>query len=253
MSLIRRIFGLGGGERVVDTAEENGDMISVVETPEGRSLKLNNVVYSRLRNGSVYTGAYWDYFTPLPLLYRKCKILMIGLGGGTIPLLMERLFGKRVSIDAVEISETMVKMSKSFARKALSNTRIIIGDGADYLRDKKEEYDVLILDAYEGDHIPDVFFGDKFVDDASGALNPDGILAINYALNLSAVVHLEGYKKNLRRRFKVYTINNPLTAGNMIILGSKKLDKEQISKKLNARPKAFPENKEVFLGYKDMS
>ena len=44
-------------------------------------------------------GKDWDYFTPLPLLYDKPNILMIGLGGGTIVYQINKLYSRKISMD----------------------------------------------------------------------------------------------------------------------------------------------------------
>lgn len=253
LELFRALFKRKSSEKVIYSTKEGDDTISVVENGGERSVKLNNITYSRLNKKSVYTNSYWDYFTPLPALYKKPKVLMIGLGGGTIAFQLRKIFGDKVSIDIIELNPKMVEASKYFLPKKLKRVKIIVEDGAKYIKTKPDYYDIIILDAYEGNHIPAVFLAEEFIVDAHKSLKKDGIFAVNYALNLSALVYLEHYLKDLRRLFNVYTINNPFTSGNMLILGSKDLNRDEILKRIKENFKENDENKAVIIGYREMT
>ncbi len=252
LSAIKKLLGFGGASKVLKEIKSGNDTLSVVDNGDEISLKLNNVVYSRLKKGKVYTGSYWDYFSPLPVLYKKPNILMIGLGGGTIAYQLTKLY-RNVNLDIVEISKPMIELSDYFLPKKLKNVRIIQEDGLKYIKKKLNAYDLLILDAYDGDHIPEDFLNDEFVADAYKTLRKEGILAINYALNLSALVYLENYLNKLRKLFKVYTINNPFTSGNMIIIGSKEMNRDDILRLVRLGYKENKDNKSVMLGYREMA
>lgn len=253
IEFIKKLFGSNKNEEVIKTIKDGDDTLSVVDTGDEITLKLNNVVYSRLNKKSIYTNSYWDYFSPLPALYKKSKVLMIGLGGGTVAYQLSKIFKTKVSIDIIEINKAMVELSTDFLPQKIKNCRIMVEDGSKYVKRVQNAYDVLILDAYEGDHIPEVFFTEEFINDASKTLKKDGVMAINYALNLSALVYLEHYLKNLRKVFKVYTINNPFTSGNMIILCSKEMNRDQILEKIGKNFKENNENKAVMIGYREMT
>jgi spermidine synthase len=251
MNILKRLFAKED-EKTIKTIKNEDDTLSVAENNEEITLKINNIVYSRLNKKSLYTGSYWDYFAPLPMLYPHPKIAMIGLGGGTILYQLTHLY-KKINIDAIEINTSMVELSKFFLREKLKNVNIITEDGSKYIKRIKDGYDILILDAYERDHIPDVFLKEKFIEDAFNALKDDGVMAINYALNLSALVYLDRYTAKLKKLFNVYTINNPFTSGNMIILCSKKFDRDQLLQKISANFKETGESRSVMIGYRDMS
>jgi spermidine synthase len=253
IEILNRLFRSFRHEEEIYSVKDNDDTISVIDYGEERALKLNNVVYSRLNKKSIYTGSYWDYFTPLPALFNNPRILMIGLGGGTVAFQLKKIFGKKVTIDIVEISRKMVEAAKYFLPVKLDKVSIIVDDGVKYIKTRHDFYDIIILDAYEGDHIPQPFFEDEFISAAHSALKSEGVLAINYALNLSALVYLEHYLKSLRRYFKTYTINNPFTSGNMIILCSKSMEKKDILEKIKKKVKQTKDNKPVLVGYNDMS
>ncbi len=251
MNILKKLFAKED-EKIIRTIKNEDDTLSVAENNEEITLKINNIVYSRLNKKSVYTGSYWDYFTPLPSLYKNPKVMMIGLGGGTIPYQLTRLY-KKISIDVVEINKNIAELSKVFLKTKLKNVNVIINDGSKYVKRETNAYDILILDAYDGDHIPEIFLHNEFIKDAFNSLKKNGIMAINYALNLSALVYLERYTSKLKKFFKVYTINNPFTSGNMIILCSKEYDKDHILHDIKNCFKETKDNKAVVIGYRDMN
>ena len=252
MSLLKRIFLGRPDEKVLRRITRKGVTLSITENEDEKILKYNNIIYSRVNKKSVYTNSYWDYFAPLPLLYSSPKMLMIGLGGGTVIVQLNQLFGGEVSLKVVELDKDMIKISKDFLPKGLKNTTINQGDGAKFIKGKNGAYDIIALDAYTGDRIPQVFLQDEFIRDAYEALGDEGVMGINYALNLNALIHMERYLSALRKLFKVYTINNPLSSGNMIILCSKKLDKEQMLEKLNKRINKIKPTYAMMRGYLEM-
>lgn len=252
INFLKRLFKKFSGEEVIKTATDGENTITISDNGKELTLRLNNVVYSRLKKRSLYTNSYWDYFAPLPSLYKNPKILMIGLGGGTIAYQFTRLY-KNLNMDVVEISKPMAEISKYFLPKKLNGVRVMIEDGSRYVKRKKSCYDIVILDAYEGDHIPDAFLNEEFIADVCSVLDENGILAINYALNLNALVSLEHYLNKIRKFFKVYTINNPFTSGNMLILCSKYMNRDQILQRLSTRFKENRDNAAVLKGYKEMT
>ncbi len=252
MNIFDKIFRKNKQEEVA-YAYDGKDKLSIVKTGANKELRFNNIVYSKLSEDSVYTGSYWDYFTPLPALYEEPKILMIGLGGGTIAIQFLKLFpNKNLHIDAIEISEKMIKLAKDFGLRENKKVDVINADGLEYVKKRKNVYDIIILDAYTADRIPAPFIQDEFINDCAAALTNDGILAINYALGFTAIVYLEPYLSRLRKLFKVYKITPPMS-GNMIIICSKSLDKESIKNKLLSKVKNTGDNSHVINEYASLN
>jgi len=223
----------------------------VAERKNDRILMSDNIIYSRLMNDSIYTRSYWDYFLPLPSLFGKPRILLIGLGGGTIPFQLGKIYGTSRNVDAVEIDENMIKASKSFLKESI-DANIIVGDGASYIKGKKGEYDVIIMDSFKKDNIPEQFISDEFVQNAHSALSKDGILAINYTFSIVGLAREALYRRRLKRLFNLYAIDLSPTLRNQIFIASKSMLKEEINKRIGH---SFPKSKEnefIAEGYKRM-
>jgi len=248
MNVINKIIERIKGEKIIKTEKDDKKILTLTKGPDGLSVKFNGITYSRRNENKLFTGSYWDYFTPLPLLYQKSNILMIGLGGGTIVYQINRLYGKKVQMDVVEIDEKMIELAEDFIPEDIKKVNLFLEDGIKFLNKNKKKYELVFLDAYDGDKIPDEFLDEKI----NNALTEEGVLAINYAMSFKAIVFLQNYINKLKKYFKVYLVNNPLGSGNTIILCSKKMDKKEILEKVN-QMKLKEDNANVLKGYNNMS
>ena len=108
--------------------------------------------------------------------------LMVGLGGGTISNVLTELYPK-LTIDLVEIDEAVVRVARDyFDFRESTNTDVFIQDGRVFTRRAKiqgKKYDLIILDAYTGDYIPEHLMTQEFLQDVHDLLTPDGIVVAN--------------------------------------------------------------------------
>jgi spermidine synthase len=130
------------------------------------------------------TGFYYDYTAPLPLLFpedRELRILMIGLGGGTIPRNYAALYENRpYTIDVVEIDSVVADVSRRFFHLPEERLRIHNTDGRMFLRATDEDYDLVILDAFTNQYyIPWHLTTKEFFQLLASHLASDGVVAFN--------------------------------------------------------------------------
>lgn len=126
--------------------------------------------YSRLMMAGLYVQ-------PQP-----CRILMIGLGGGVVPGVLQQLLPD-AQIDAVEIDPAVVRVAGShFNFRAGPHTRVYEEDGRVFIKRQLGagvKYDLVLLDAYDGEYIPEHLLTVEFLREVSGLLNPDGAVVAN--------------------------------------------------------------------------
>lgn len=233
------------------SAKIDGKDVLVVDKRNKRELVYDHVIHSRLYNNSIYTRQYWDYFIPLPSIFNNPRVLIIGLGGGTMPFQIQKIYGKKARIDVVELKREMIGLSKAFLPEKLE-ARIILEDGYDYISKKKGAYDIIISDPYVGETIPDDFFGADYIQGCYDALSDDGILAINYALTLKDISKKPGLVKRLGKLFKVYTLNYPYSSGNIILICSKKAEAKEIFRRIDKNLPKDAENQFLIRAYSSM-
>lgn len=114
------------------------------------------------------------------------KILILGLGGGSIPLMFYYLC-KNVRIDVVEIDPDMPGIAKTFFNFFDSpRIRLFIEDAGDYIQRISESYDIIVLDTYLGKHIPGSLQTQLFCSTVKKRLSRNGIFVSNLMTSDSA-------------------------------------------------------------------
>jgi spermidine synthase len=111
------------------------------------------------------------------------QILVIGLGGGTLPRALARVL-PLAHIDVVEIDPAVVRVASQYFGFQLSpQLTVSTEDGRAYvrrlLREGTRRYDLIMLDAYEREYIPEHLLTREFLRQVSGLLRPGGIVAAN--------------------------------------------------------------------------
>src|SRR5436190_1634397 len=115
------------------------------------------------------------YLNPAPR-----RILILGLGGGTLPTALQRLF-PAAAIDAVEIDPAVVRVAhKFFAFEPGPDTRVFEEDGRVFARRmqrKGVQYDLIVLDAFDHEYIPEHMLTREFLLEVKSLLADRGVLA----------------------------------------------------------------------------
>jgi predicted membrane-bound spermidine synthase len=82
------------------------------------------------------------------------KILMLGLGGGSISAYLGR-FIPDASVTTVEVDPGVIAAAKAyFGLRETQRVRFRAGDGRVFLNRNSERYDLILLDAYRGGYVP---------------------------------------------------------------------------------------------------
>jgi spermidine synthase len=110
------------------------------------------------------------------------SILIIGLGGGTIPQTLAR-FAPNARIEVVEIDPAVIRVAKQYFRFAeSSNVRAIPMDGRVYVKQSlraQRKYDMVMLDAFDHEYIPEHLLTKEFIREVQKLLAPNGVLVAN--------------------------------------------------------------------------
>lgn len=112
------------------------------------------------------------------------SILVLGLGGGVIPRELRYYYPEAV-IDVVEIDEAILPLAKQyFAFAEDEKMKVFIDDGRMFIKKQLRgphppQYDLIILDAFNGDYIPFHLMTREFLEEVRRALSPRGVVAAN--------------------------------------------------------------------------
>lgn len=110
------------------------------------------------------------------------RILIIGLGGGTLSRALHRSL-PAARIDNVDIDPAVVKVAERyFGFEPSAEQRVFVEDGRKFVEDalrEQRQYDLIMLDAFGVDYIPQHLMSREFLQMVHDILAPDGVLAAN--------------------------------------------------------------------------
>ena len=138
-------------------------------------LNLNDPNLLVFNCSKMLMGAF--YLKPTPN-----KVLVIGLGGGSLPSAIQRIL-HNTDIDIVEIDPAVVRVAKKYFKfEPTPRVHITEEDGRVFVKKaikKKKKYDMIILDAFDGNYIPRHMLTRQFLTEVKMILAPDGVVAAN--------------------------------------------------------------------------
>jgi len=109
-------------------------------------------------------------------------ILIVGLGGGTLPSALRKLFPAS-QIDVVEIDPAVAEVAQRFFYfSSTGNTKVFEEDGRVFVKralKQKAKYDLVMLDAFDHEYIPEHMLTKEFLLEVRGLLTEKGVLAAN--------------------------------------------------------------------------
>lgn len=107
------------------------------------------------------------------------RMLMIGLGGGSISTYLGRHMPD-VVIDTVEIDPGVIAAAKTyFGIRENPKVRYLSSDGRVFLNRNKKPYDLILVDAFHGGYVPFHLLTKEFYTLLKQRLTPDGAAAFN--------------------------------------------------------------------------
>lgn len=108
------------------------------------------------------------------------KILMLGLGGATVPKALNILVPK-AELDIVEINPAIPPIvAKYFGFQESDKNHIFVEDGFEFVKNSPADvYDIVFLDAFTPDYIPPSFLTNEFMQNVKKILAKDGIVMMN--------------------------------------------------------------------------
>ena len=137
-----------------------------LENPEKLAFR-----YTKMLMGALY------------LIPNPQRVLVIGLGGGTLANTLSSLYPD-LEIHAVEIDGAVIKVAKKYFRfRTTDKIKAFEEDGRLFvkrvLRKKDPGYDLIILDAFDQEYIPEHLLTKEFLEELKLILLPGGVLAAN--------------------------------------------------------------------------
>lgn len=204
--------------------------VRVLDEQGARVLKFNAAEESRMSLANPLQGhfEYTEYFhTPWVWNRDIHRVLMIGLGGGSIQRAYLHYYTNVVS-ETVEIDPIVVQVARKYFKVAESpRLRIRNQDGRVFLQRSVEAYDVIIMDAYTtsryGSSIPPHLATVEFFTLASSHLTTNGVLAYNVISRShgSGPDILGAFYRTMKRVFPQVYLFQAQTSLNIVLVATK--------------------------------
>jgi spermidine synthase len=107
------------------------------------------------------------------------RILVLGLGGGTLPFLFHKIF-QNAQVDVVEIDPEVLAVASEFCGFVENERlRVYVEDARDFIERHEGCYDVIVLDCFGAESIPQHLLTTEFLKEVHKSLAPGGIAVAN--------------------------------------------------------------------------
>ncbi len=106
------------------------------------------------------------------------SILMIGLGGGSLPKYCHRHLPS-TGLTVVEINPHVIALRETFHVPDDERLRVVCADGAAFVAHSEPLWPVLLVDGFTYEGQAEQLCTQRFYDDCRAALSPDGVLVVN--------------------------------------------------------------------------
>lgn len=126
--------------------------------------------YTRMVMGALY------------LLPEPRRVLVIGLGGGSVPMALRAIL-PQAQIDSVELDPAVVRVAERFfGYRPDARSRAIAGDGRVFVKRAGRQgrrYDLVILDAFDHLYVPEHMITREYLLEVRALLDEGGVIAAN--------------------------------------------------------------------------
>ncbi|HZU77611.1 MAG TPA: fused MFS/spermidine synthase [Dehalococcoidia bacterium] len=169
---------------------------------DGRAaLLIGGVVQSvLLEDGDAKPDGYWPWLLPERAPRR---VLLLGLGGGTVVRLLQRRFPEqRIEVVSVEDDPAVLRLAHTWLADVMERLTILqaeAGAALKQLRARGERFDLVIVDLFQAGAVPPFVCRRRFLERVAAVIAAEGLLSINLNRGRGRSVQLRG----LARRFTV--------------------------------------------------
>lgn len=160
---------------------------------ESAPSEINPHLYVSLRRGRYQLStanaiySYADLYDNFTLTFKQLKmpadgkeVLILGFGLGSIPYMLEKKFDKKYNYTAVEIDENVLYLANKYVLPELtSSITTMPTDAFAYVHYCHDRYDLICMDVFLDDIVPDNFETEHYLAQLASLLNPNGILLFN--------------------------------------------------------------------------
>jgi spermidine synthase len=135
---------------------------------------------------------------------------MLGLGAGIVPM---RLARGGVAVDVVDIDPVSFAIAQRYFGFEPRRVNAHLQDARTYLRECGKRYDVILVDLFHGDGMPEYLLTREFFADVKACLGSGGVAAFNGLVDPGEPAAYAHFLVTLRAEFPAITVYRPLDHG----------------------------------------
>lgn len=162
----------------LETTSSDLNTFLEVQVSNGRlMLCTENAVYSY---SDLYDN-FRDAFTALHIKTRAIEeVLVLGLGLGSIPEMLEKNFDRSYYYTCIEADEEVIVLADKYVLRDLKSPMdVVYADAADWVWATDERFDMICVDIFVDDSTPSEFRELEFLARCNDLLSESGILIYN--------------------------------------------------------------------------
>lgn len=115
------------------------------------------------------------------------EVLLLGLGLGSVPFLLEKNHGLRPNFTAVELDEAVVELAGKYTLPRLESwVEVVTADAEVFVEVCEQEFDLLVMDIFEDKYTPPQFETIEFLENCRRLLAPRGLFLFNRMYDTAA-------------------------------------------------------------------
>ena len=112
--------------------------------------------------------------------YNIKNVLVLGLGLGSIPFLLEKIFKKQYNYTLVEIDPAVVDLAHKYTLNRLDSAlNVICSDALEFVDSCAQTFDLVAIDIFIDDLIPAEFESLQFLENIQKLMTPNALLMYN--------------------------------------------------------------------------
>ncbi len=163
--------------QVEEAASEHNPELTVMLDRGRLQLLSGNAIYSW---DDLYHNFTKAFEVLQPEQYPFENVLVLGLGLGSVPFILEKKHRCKYHYTAVEWDEAVSELADRYTFSRLdSSVEIITADASVFVEVCQETFDMVIVDLFEDNRTPEAFETTHFLQDCAALLNSGGLLLVN--------------------------------------------------------------------------
>lgn len=131
------------------------------------------------------------------------SVVILGLGGGSIAELVS-YYWPQADIVGVDKDPIMLSLGKKYLHLGeIPNLEVVEGDAVEFIDKRKEKPDVILVDVYVGQEIPDRFKTEEFLQKLKDTAKKGGVVGVNHLYSSKEKESAHELGRRLRKIFPV--------------------------------------------------